>query len=131
MSNDVQDIIDTTLRYAWALDTKNIDDLDTVFAPEATGLLRGMECASRDQIKDRIGRAIARFEVTQHITTNHQVTVTGDTATCRCQLQSQHIKGDHQLLIGGYYEDQLARTPDGWRITYRLMQQTWQSGTFP
>jgi ketosteroid isomerase-like protein len=127
MSDDVRAIIDLTLRYAWALDTKHIDDLDNVFAPDATGMLRGRECIGRDAIKERIGSAIGRFVVTQHITTNHQVVVDGDAATCRCQLQSQHVMETGNVIIGGYYEDTLTRTPDGWRITHRLMEQTWMS----
>jgi ketosteroid isomerase-like protein len=127
MSDDVREIIDLTLRYAWALDTKQFDLLDDVFAPDATGMLRGRECVGRDAIKDRISSAIVRFDVTQHITTNHQVVVVGATATCRTQLQSQHVLGDKNFIVGGYYEDELRKTADGWRITHRLMQQTWTS----
>jgi ketosteroid isomerase-like protein len=131
MTDDVREIVDLTLTYAWALDTKQIDDLDNVFAVDATGMLRGRQCTGRDEIKARIGGAIKRFDATQHITTNQQVRIDGDTATCRSQLQSQHVKGANNYIVGGFYEDQLARTPDGWRITHRLMEQTWESGTMP
>ena len=63
---------------------------------------------------------------------NHQVRVDGDAATCRCQLQSQHVRrgtdGGDNFIIGGYYLDTLARTPDGWRITHRVMEETWREG---
>ena len=54
-----------------------------------------------------------------------------DTATCRSQLQSMHVAGEHHFVIGGFYDDRLVRTPQGWRIDHRVMQATWQTGTRP
>jgi hypothetical protein len=120
------------VRYTWALDTKHIDALDDVFRPDATALLRGVECVGRDQIKSRIGGAILRLDRTQHLVGNHQVTVDGDVGTHRCHLQSQHVlegtDGGDNYIVGGYYEDRVVRTPDGWRIAHRVMQQTWSEG---
>ena len=129
---DREDIIDLAVRYAWALDTKNVDGLREVFTPDATAMLRGVECSGVDQIIARIGGSILRLDCTQHFISNHQVVVDGDTATHRCQLQSQHVRaaaeGGHNFIVGGYYEDRVVRTPDGWRIAHRLMQQTWTEG---
>lgn len=129
---DRSDIIDLAVRYTWALDTKEIDGLDEVFLPEATAMLRGVPCEGRDQIKARIGGAILRLDRTQHMVGNHQVTVDGDEGTHRCHLQSQHVlesaEGGVNYIVGGYYEDRVVRTPDGWRIAHRLMQQTWTEG---
>ena len=44
------------------------------------------------QIIARIGGAILRLDHTQHLISNHLVTVDGDTGTHRCQLQSQHVR---------------------------------------
>ncbi len=129
---DREDIIDLAVRYAWALDSKNVDGLRDVFTPDATAMLRGVECNGVDQIIARIGGSILRLDCTQHLISNHQVIVDGDTATHRCQLQSQHVRaateGGHNFIVGGYYEDRVVRTPDGWRIAHRLMQQTWTEG---
>jgi len=130
--SDRDDIIDVAIRYTWALDSKNIDDLRNVFLPDATAMLRGVECAGADAIIARIGGAVLRLDATQHLVSNHQVHVEGDAATHRCQLQSQHVmrgtEGGENYIVGGYYEDRLVRTPDGWRIAHRLMQQTWTEG---
>jgi len=130
--DDHQAIVDVTIAYTWALDTKNFQGLRDVFAADATATLRGVECEGIDAIIDRIGGAISRFDATQHIVSNHQVVVSGDEATCRCQLQSQHVKhgvdGGDTFMIGGYYDDRLARTADGWRITHRALAQTWTTG---
>lgn len=130
--SDQQDIIDLTIAYAWSLDTKEVEGLRNVFLPDATATLHGVECAGVDAIIARIGGAILRLDRTQHFIGNHQVVLTGDTATCRCQLQSQHVlqgaAGGDNFIIGGYYEDQLVRTAAGWRISNRLMAETWREG---
>lgn len=132
MSPDKEAIIDLAIAYTWALDMRNFDELDKVFAPDANGMLHGVECIGRDAIKTRIGKAVAWFDVTQHLISNHQVTITGDTATHRCQMQGMHTKfgteGGDNYWIAGYYDDELVRTPEGWRITFRLMQGTWRHG---
>ena len=131
--SDRDDIIDLAIAYTWALDTKNVEGLRDVFAPDAAGMLRGVECNGVDAIIARIGGAIARLDVTQHLVGNHQVILDGDTATHRCRLHSQHVKagtpGGDWFVVGGYYEDRLARTDSGWRITHRTMTQTWSSGS--
>ncbi len=132
VTSDRQQIIDLAIAYTWALDTKQLDELDQVFAEDAVGDLRGVVCNGRDEIKARIGGAVLRLDATQHLVANHQVAVDGDRATHRCHLQSQHVlagcDGGENYIVGGYYQDQLVRTADGWRIAHRLMQQTWTEG---
>lgn len=130
--SDRDEIIDLAIAYTWALDTKHVDGLREVFTPDATAMLRGVECAGVDAIIERIGGAILRFDHTQHLVGNHQVSIEGDVGTHRCQLHSQHVKagtpGGDNFIVGGFYEDRVTRTPEGWRISHRLMQQTWTAG---
>ena len=132
MSSDQQAIIDLAIAYTWALDTKQFEELRSVFAPDATADLRGIHCDDQDAIIARISGGVGRLDATQHLVSNHQVRVDGDTATHRCHLQSQHVKrgtpGGDNFLIGGIYDDRLARTPDGWRITYRTLIEVWTDG---
>ena len=58
--SDRDDIIDLATRYTWALDTKHFDDLRNVFLPDATAMLRGVECSGVDAIIARIGGAVQR-----------------------------------------------------------------------
>jgi ketosteroid isomerase-like protein len=132
MDADEKAIIDLTIAYTWALDTKQFDELRNVFAADATAMLHHVECGGVDAIIERIAGAINRLDVTQHLVSNQQVRVDGDTATCRTQLQSQHVKrgteGGDNFVIGGFYDDQLRKTAEGWRITHRLMEETWREG---
>ncbi len=132
MNADEKAIIDLTIAYTWALDTKQFDDLRDVFTPDATGMLHGVACDDAEAIISRISSALTRLDASQHLIGNHQVRIDGDTATCRCQLQSQHVKrgtdGGETYIIGGTYEDRLVRTSNGWRISHRTMQETWNTG---
>ncbi|MEY2402373.1 MAG: hypothetical protein QOJ08_2484 [Ilumatobacteraceae bacterium] len=132
MNADEKAIIDLTVAYTWALDTKQFDELRSIFTSDATGMLHGVACDNVDAIIERISGALTRLDASQHLIGNHQVRIDGDTATCRCQLQSQHVKrgteGGETYLIGGTYEDRLIRTADGWRISHRTMAETWTSG---
>ena len=132
MFSDDQAIVDLAIAYTWALDTRQLGDLRSVFAADATADLNGVACEGIDAIIERIERPLSRLDATQHLVGNHQVRVDGDSASHRCHLQSQHVKrgtpGGDNFLIGGIYEDRLARTPEGWRITHRTMTAVWTSG---
>lgn len=132
ITRDKEAIVDLAIAYTWALDTRNFDALDDIFLPDANGMLHGIECTGRDAIKQRIGGAVGWFDITQHLVGNHQVTVDGDTATHRAQVHAMHVKngtpGGDQFIVAGYYDDKLVRTPQGWRIAFRLMQGSWTSG---
>jgi hypothetical protein len=133
---DRQEIIDVTIAYCWALDTKQWDALDEVFLPDATAylgtpdLLEGL-----DAIRDRISRALSPLDDSQHLVATHQVVVDGDQATCRCYLQAQHVRHaaagpgrGANFIIAGRYEDRLVRTPNGWRIAHRDLLPMWREG---
>jgi hypothetical protein len=128
---DFHAIVNVAIAYTWALDTKSFDALNDVFATDATGMLNGVHCDTRDAIIARISGSLLRLDFTQHLVGNHQVVVTGDSATHRCQLHAQHVKtgteGGDNFIIGGYYDDVFVRTAEGWRIKHRIMQPTWRS----
>lgn len=131
---DEKAIVDLTIRYGWALDQRDFEDLRNVFAPDAFALLGGVECDGIDAIIARISRALTRLDVSQHLLGNQQVTIAADgaTATQRCYLQAQHTirgtEGGDNFIIAGRYEDELARTADGWRITRRHLIVDWTDG---
>src|SRR5581483_2694029 len=67
--------------------------------------------------------ALAGLDASQHLITNEVVELDGDRGRARCYFQAQHVYrgaegGDH-YLVGGTYEDELVRTPEGWRIRRR------------
>lgn len=130
---DREAIIDTAIRYTWALDENRWDDLDDVFVADAqTFLMRTEPEVGIDAIKQRIASSLSPLDDSQHIVSNHQVVLAGDTATHRCYLQAQHIyhgvEGSPLFIVAGRYVDDMVRTPDGWRIKRRELIGMWTDG---
>lgn len=125
-------ITDLTIAYCWALDTKDWDGLDRVFAVDVTAELASPLLHGVEAIKARVARALEPLDDSQHIVTNHQIVIDGDQASCRCYLHAQHVRrgveGGDNYVIGGRYEDTMVRTPDGWRIAHRRLVSMWREG---
>ncbi len=129
---DERDIIDTTIAYTWAIDNRRWDVLrERVFLADATAALV-TPLVGVESIISRIERALGMLDSSQHLIGNHQVTIDGDTATCRCYLQAQHVRqtaeGGPNYIVAGIYADDLVRTDAGWRIKHRDLQVLWTDG---
>ena len=135
---DEREILELVTRYCWALDTKDWKLLDDVFVADATADLAGPSpLAGLDSIRNRIRTALEHLDVSQHLVGSHEVSVDGDLATHRCYLQAQHVRRDASAeasgdginyIVGGRYEDRLARTDGGWRIVHRTLVVMWTDG---
>lgn len=72
------------------------------------------------------------FSATQHVTTNFEVQIAEDQATMRSLYVATHVwrkkLPDPLFVMGGYYDDALVRTDDGWRIRDRLLINSWVTG---
>ena len=131
-AGDQQAIVDVAVRYCWALDERQYDDLRQVFTPEATATLGGEDLVGVDAIIERVDRALTPLDASQHMVGTHQVVVDGDRATARCYLHAQHVKrgteGGDNFIFAGIYADELVRTSDGWRIAHRTLTGVWTEG---
>ncbi len=129
---DERAIVDVTIAYCWALDTRNWATLSEVFMPDSTARLGTGEQRDLAEIIERISTALGHLDDSQHMVTCHQVVLDGDRATSRCYLQAQHIRraaeGGANYIVAGRYEDQLVRTADGWRIKHRDLIVMWTDG---
>jgi hypothetical protein len=127
VSSDRDALVDLTVAYCWALDSRAFDELDDVFLRNATSDLGGL-LVGREAIKERIRNALVPLDISQHMVSTHQFTVDGDRAAGRCYLHAQHVKAGVQYVVAGRYEDRYARTADGWRIEHRTLMVMWTSG---
>jgi len=77
-------------------------------------------------------RLFDNLDATQHSMTNPLVEVTGDNARCRMYMQAEHFLqnrwGSSDFALGGYYDDQLIRIGDGWKITAVTLNVFWSRG---
>ena len=135
---DRLDIEDVLTRYAWALDSKQFDDLDQVFTPDAhiDYTSSGGEAGAYPDVKAWLAKVLPHFPAYQHLVTNKQITIDGDRATSRAEFYNPMVMAKRDgttsiFFVGGEYHDQLVRTPNGWRITNRLEKSIWTDGAVP
>lgn len=127
-------IVDLLHRYATGLDSKDWAKLASVFTDDGVadyGALGGVN-AGPAAIVALCSGALGGLDASQHIIANEVIEVDGDRATARCYFQAQHVfkgaEGGDNFLVGGTYEDEIVRTPEGWRIKHRTLIPTWMDG---
>jgi SnoaL-like protein len=133
---DRQAIIDTVVRYAWALDTKDWELARSCFCDHVQaeyGDLRGTG-PGRQRAEDFVAlrrQALARL-TTHHLSTNHLVTVSGDTATCLSAALIHRIDpakaSENTFDTLAHYTHTLRRTETGWRISHIRQSVAWSRG---
>src|SRR5574342_769776 len=116
-------VIDVVLTLARALDVKDwaacrrcfTDEIETDYSD-----LRG-EPPSTVKADDFVARRRAALEAlkTQHLSSNHLVTVDGDRATCRSAAVIHRLRPEDGLRFDTYgaYDHALVRTAAGWKIS--------------
>lgn len=137
--SDRVEIDDLLTRYASAIDAREWDMLDSVFVADAeldyrsAGGLQG----AYPQIKAWLAEVLPMFTWTQHLVLNRAVDLdpTGVGGRSRSGFLNPNrlTVGDKPWLftVGGYYDDRLARTDEGWRITSRLEVTLWWTNPMP
>jgi 3-phenylpropionate/cinnamic acid dioxygenase small subunit len=124
--------------YGWALDSKDWDALRACFAPGATVdyTTSGGPAGTADDFVPWVAKMLSAFPMTQHMMTNIDVTIDGDTAiartACYNPMGAATDEGPlHHFFIGLEYHDRLVRTDAGWKIAFRDEQQKWFEGSLP
>lgn len=73
-----------------------------------------------------------RMAVTQHITTNHTISLKGDVAHCFSYVHGRFFRnvesGGNMFESGGWYDDTLRRDGGNWLISKRVCRSIWVSG---
>lgn len=131
--SDREEIVQLINLYGLAMDTQRWDLFDRVFT-ETVDADYGptSHWTDRDSFKRDFGAFHAVFDATQHMMTNHLVTVDGDTASAHTYgawRLIRHAAGTPPCWDGtGYYDDSLVRTADGWRIARRVCRVVYWNG---
>jgi SnoaL-like protein len=118
---DRDEIVALTIRYATAIDSEQYELLSTVFTADADldygEVGHWSSAAEVTEFMDVAHRGAAN---TLHRMSNHVVVVDGDTATARTYVDALILGPDGSGVNAiGYYDDELERTADGWRIGKR------------
>lgn len=134
MDGDRSAIIALLNRYADACDRRDWALFEQVFTPDVTGDYGpGYQRPDRAAIIASIQSNLGGCGPTQHLLGNYDVAVDGDRATSTCRVRAYHCGSANEPELFyecfGRYEDELLRTPDGWRITHRRMRVDIERGT--
>ncbi len=134
---DRSEIIELINLYGLAMDSQRWDLFDRIFTEHCDADYGPTShWTDRAQFKADFGGFHAHFDATQHVMTNHLVTVDGDSAHSLTygmwRLIRHAAAGDHPsgpLWDGtGWYDDEWVRTHGGWRIARRVCKVVWATG---
>jgi len=119
---DRQDISDLLVRYATAIDRREWPLLGTVFTDECDveyGVIGTWQTA--DAVIEFMEQAHALAGYTLHRLSNIAITLDGDRAVARTYINGLIMAGDNKSGVNanGFYDDEIVRTADGWRIARR------------
>jgi hypothetical protein len=138
---DRLEINDTIIRYVHALDDHQIDELDTVFAPDcqfdftSVGGPRGAWTELKPTLFANLRNTCTRD---MHFFGMSRITFL-DAARSQADVKSKVINPTGAMREGreiffqnhGTYDDLFVRLPEGWRIKRRTWNHGWISGDDP
>jgi 3-phenylpropionate/cinnamic acid dioxygenase small subunit len=135
---DRLEIDDLLTRYATGLDTKDWDLWASCFVDDAfidyesAGGIKG----TKAEIRAWLAKTFEMFPMTQHVVGNRVIAIDGDRATARSAFYNPmglpDGEGGMKLFFdGGYYNDKLVRTAEGWKIEERIEESSYSTLRMP
>lgn len=131
--NDSACVVATINMYAFVVDAQQWDLFGRVFCSDVKADFGGgavwqdLESLKRDFITIH-----TPFDSTQHITTNHVISIKDEQASCLSYVHGRFIRqvaeGDNLFECTGWYDDKLVFTESGWRIKERVCRTVWAGG---
>lgn len=122
-------ITDVLVRYATGIDTRDWALFRSCFTEDVeadygAGVGRWTHV---DGITEYMSAMHTDMFDTKHMLTNFVINIDGDTATASTYVRAVLVVTDDPLTWFepvGRYDDQLVRTPEGWRISHRRFHPT-------
>jgi hypothetical protein len=127
---DRLDIQDAIARYAWALDTANVEAFVSCFCEEGVLIWDAFDAPDRWEGAEALRAFICFFRDLptsagrQHHVSNIVVTGTREAAHATSYVTVVLRQGDgpHAVNVMGYYEDELMREGGTWRLRQRVIR---------
>lgn len=132
-AGDVVAIQQVLARYVIAIDTRTPELLHGCFTQDAVLRLAGLPELTVDSYVALSREALPKLDATLHHLGLPAIEVDGDSAVARTYFMANHVRNalapaPTGLMIGGWYDDELVRTEDGWRIRQRTGTALWAEG---
>jgi hypothetical protein len=130
---DTTEIVNVINLYALAVDATRWDLFERIFTPDVeVNALPNGRWSDLPSLRQRWAEFHDPLDGSTHTFTNHHVIVSGRTAHAlsyvMVRLMRQMAQGESFYECGGWYDDQLVRTADGWRIKARTYGSNWWRG---
>ena len=123
------DIADVLYRYSSAVDSFDTDGLRSTLADDIWAQYgNGDPVEGGDELASWIVGATATVIWQHHLLNVYHVTIDGDQAKTLSYLTSYQVfeeNPDAAVILVARYHDELRRTPDGWKISRRVMELLW------
>lgn len=119
---DEHDIAAVLVRYATGIDRRDWSRFRSCFTDDVVAEYEGIDTwRGVDAITSFMEMAHAGMGHTMHRLSNLAIEVAGDTAIARSYVDGILMAADGGSGLNpiGFYDDELVRTPDGWRIARR------------
>jgi 3-phenylpropionate/cinnamic acid dioxygenase small subunit len=132
--SDRAQIEDVLNRYTTALDTKDWALLETTFSEQPTADYSRVGGPSQPLVSPTaiagLLKATLGTLITQHISSNALIELSGDSATVVSYLLAQHWRKSDgvEFTTRGRYVDTFVREASGWRIKTRLLDPIHTTG---
>jgi ketosteroid isomerase-like protein len=135
MSNDAVSLLavhNLLSAYVIAVDTRQVELFQDVFTPDAVIDLANTGRFSPAEYADLCRTNLATLDGTQHHLGLPAIRFESDRAFSRTYFVAQHTRNSlapaAHLVIGGWYDDEIARIDGDWRITKRTGTAVWFDG---
>ena len=127
-------IADLYSRYAYGVDSANVELVRSVFDPECE-VVGTMEEGDLNDYLEGLEMGVLMYHSTMHFKGNQYIELNGDEAFVESWVLGHHMEApgsplDH-LLLGLRYKDNVARRGDDWKIIRREAVLQWHTGPFP
>ncbi|CAN5667528.1 hypothetical protein BH09ACT7_BH09ACT7_30890 [soil metagenome] len=132
-ASDVVAITQLVNLYGVAVDSQRWDLFDRIFTADVDAdFSDGAHWTDLAQFTSDFAEFHDPFDTTQHTMSTHVVEVAGDRAHSFCngswRLVRKAVDGNPLWDGTGWYDDELVRTEQGWRISHRICRITWWTG---
>jgi SnoaL-like domain len=133
---DQIEIVQLIDRFGFAIDLRDWEKFQSVFHSSVefdySSIQGPAGNLTPEQIVADARRDLGGFQVTQHVITNHQITLSGNSATCQAHVRATHFlpndRGDSSLETGGWYDAGLIRSDAAWKIQRWKYSVLWSRG---
>lgn len=118
--------------YVIAVDTRQVELFDRIFTPDARIELANTGTFSPAEYADLCRTNLVTLDGTQHHLGLPAISIEGERAFSRVYFIAQHSRNSlapaAHLVIGGWYDDELALVDGDWKISKRTGTAVWFDG---